>query len=68
MAGTKEGGLKAAKSNKERYGSDWYAKIGSIGGKNGHTGGFASMPIEKVREAGRKGGKKSKRGKSKRAK
>lgn len=68
MAGTKEGGLKAAKANKERYGSDWYAKIGSIGGKKGHTGGFASMPIEKVREAGRKGGKKSKRGKSKRAK
>ena len=64
MAGTKEGGKKCAATNKAKYGSDWYSKIGQIGGRNGHTGGFASMPIWKVKEAGRKGGLKSKRGKS----
>lgn len=53
MSGTKAGGLKAAKTNKERYGDDWYNRIGSLGGRNGHTGGFASMPKEKVRECGR---------------
>lgn len=65
MAGTKEGGLKAAQKNRERYGEDWYSRIGRVGGKNGHTGGFASMPKEKVQEAGRKGGKISKRGPAK---
>jgi hypothetical protein len=40
MAGTKEGGAKAASSNKERYGKDFYQRIGRIGGKNGNTGGF----------------------------
>lgn len=64
MAGTKIGGLKAAKTNKEKYGSDWYGKIGAIGGRNGHTGGFASNP-ELARIAGSKGGKVSKRGKTK---
>lgn len=64
MAGTKEGGQKAAKTNKARYGTDWYKKIGTIGGKNSHTGGFAANP-ELAREAGRKGGRISKRGKAK---
>lgn len=64
MAGTKEGGRKAAASNIERYGKDWYKKIGRIGGKNGHTGGFAANP-ELAKEAGRKGGKISRRGPSK---
>lgn len=68
MAGTKEGGKAAATTNKRRYGSDFYAKIGSKGGKVGKTGGFyyAKMTgnIDLVREAGRKGGKKSRRGRN----
>ncbi len=64
MAGTIEGGRKAAKTNKEKYGSDFYAKIGGIGGRNGHTGGFASNP-ELARLAGQKGGRISRRGPAK---
>lgn len=63
MAGTREGGIKAAKSNKLKYGKDYYAKLGKLGGHNGHTGGFAANP-ELARIAGAKGGKASKRGKS----
>lgn len=62
MAGTKAGGLKAAATNKRKWGDDWYSRIGRIGGQNGHTGGFAAMPKEKVRECGAKGGRKSRRG------
>lgn len=62
MAGTKAGGIKAAETNLRRD-PNFYARIGSIGGKNGHTGGFAANP-ELAREAGRKGGRISKRGKS----
>lgn len=66
MAGNKEGGLKAAATNKERYGKDWYARIGKMGGKNGHTGGFAANPaLAKI--AGAKGGKISRRGPAKAA-
>ena len=63
MSGTKIGGSKAAITNKKLHGADFYARIGRKGGKNGHTGGFAANP-ELAREAGRKGGKKSKRGMS----
>lgn len=64
MAGTKAGGQKAAKTNRAKYGSDFYAEIGRKGGHNGHTGGFASDP-ELARIAGAKGGRKSKRGPAK---
>lgn len=64
MAGTKLGGLKASRSNKEKYGKDFYKRIGAIGGRNGHTGGFASNP-ELARLAGAKGGRISRRGASK---
>ena len=64
MAGTKAGGLKAAKTNKEKYGDDFYREMGRKGGKNGHTGGFAANP-ELARIAGAKGGRISKRGKAK---
>ena len=64
MAGTKEGGQKAALANKLKYGSDFYAKIGRKGGKNGRTGGFAANP-ELAKIAGSKGGRISRRGKAK---
>lgn len=64
MAGTKAGGIKAAKTNKKLHGKNFYKKIGSIGGKNGHTGGFAANP-ELAKIAGRKGGRISKRGPAK---
>lgn len=66
MAGTKEGGKKASITNKEKHGEDFYKRIGSMGGKSGDHSkrGFASNP-ELAREAGRKGGKKSRRGKIK---
>lgn len=66
MAGTKAGGKKASITNKEKHGEDFYKRIGSKGGKSGDHSkrGFASNP-ELAREAGRKGGTKSRRGKSK---
>ena len=33
MAGTKAGGMAAAATNKKKYGSDFYAKIGAKGGR-----------------------------------
>ena len=60
MAGTKAGGQKAAATNKAKHGSDFYAKIGSKGGKLGKTGGFAANP-ELARIAGAKGGRISRR-------
>ena len=65
MAGTIAGGRKAAITNKERHGKDYYSRIGRRGGKNGHTGGFAANP-ELAKIAGAIGGKKSKRGPAKR--
>ena len=65
MSGTKEGGLKARETNLRKHGKDFYARIGAKGGHNGHTGGFFANP-ELAREAGRKGGKISRRGKAKR--
>lgn len=64
MAGTLEGGKKAAIKNLARD-PDFYKNIGRIGGRNGNTGGFAANP-ELARIAGAKGGKKSRRGKAKR--
>lgn len=63
MTGTRTGGLKAAAKNLERD-PDFYKKIGRKGGTQGHTGGFAANP-ELARIAGSKGGKKSRRGPSK---
>ena len=64
MAGTRAGGKKAAKTNKARYGENFYRELGRKGGKNGHTGGFAFNP-DLARIAGAKGGRISKRGKAK---
>jgi general stress protein YciG len=64
MAGTRAGAAKAQRTIKKKYGKGFYAEIGRKGGQNGHTGGFAANP-ELAKEAGRKGGKISKRGKAK---
>ena len=63
MAGTKEGGRKAAEKN-IKGNPNFYADIGKIGGKNGKTGGFASRGKgkdgltgpQRARIAGRRGG------------
>ena len=68
MAGTVEGGLKAAARNKANN-PNFYADIGRKGGKNGHGGGFASEEVgadgltgrERARLVGVKGGRKSRR-------
>lgn len=60
MSGTKLGGLKARETNLKKHGKDFYRIIGSKGGQNGHTGGFAANR-ELARLAGAKGGRKSRR-------
>jgi general stress protein YciG len=60
MAGTKAGGQAAAATNKQKYGSDFYAKIGARGGKVGKTGGFYANR-ELARLAGARGGRISRR-------
>lgn len=70
MAGNKTGGIKARDKNLARD-PDFFKKIGAIGGRNGHTGGFASEKVgkdgltgfERASRVGKIGGKKSKRGK-----
>lgn len=62
MAGTKAGGQAAAATNKKKYGSDFYARIGASGGRKGRTGGFFANR-DLAREAGRKGGRISRRAK-----
>lgn len=63
MAGTPKGGAAAAETNKKKYGPDFYARIGAMGGKKGTTGGFFANR-DLAREAGRKGGRISRRTKS----
>jgi uncharacterized protein len=60
VAGTRAGGKAAAKTNREKYGADFYASIGAKGGRASGTGGFYHNR-ELAREAGRKGGSISKR-------
>lgn len=63
MSGTIDGGKAAAKTNKLRYGEDFYRQIGTIGGKKGTTGGFYA-DRELASRAGRKGGLVSRRTKT----
>lgn len=64
MAGSVTAGKKAAQTNMRLHGRDFYRRIGRIGGQRGRTGGFHNNHELAVR-AGRLGGLKSKRGKSK---
>lgn len=69
MSGTRTGGLKAAKTNTQKHGKEFYREIGRKGGKAGNTGGFASNIIgkdgltgpERARLWGAIGGRKGKR-------
>jgi len=61
MAGTSTGGKQAAITNKKKYGDDFYANIGKIGGSKGTTGGF-HYDRNKARTAGSLGGKRGKKG------
>lgn len=60
MSGTIAGGKAAAETNKNKYGSDFYAKIGAIGGRKGRTGGFYANR-DLARRAGAIGGRISRR-------
>ena len=60
MAGTVQGGKLAAKTNKEKYGEDFYKKMGQLGGSKKVKKGFATN-IELSRRAGAKGGRISRR-------
>ena len=55
---------KTGKTLKERYGKDYFQKLGHKGGSAEYTGkkGFASVTPEQRREWGRIGGQKSKKG------
>lgn len=63
MAGSRTGGQKAAQTNIQRYGKDFYKQIARIGGMKSTGGGFAKDP-ELARRAGRLGGLKSRRPKA----
>lgn len=60
MAGTVEGGRKAAASNKQRYGADFYRQIGKAGGHKSKGGGFA-FDHERAVYWGKVGGKAPRR-------
>ena len=51
-----------AKTTKTRHGNDFYSRIGTIGGSKKGPKGFA-VDRELAKEAGRRGGLKSRRGK-----
>jgi len=63
MAGTKVGGEKAAATNRSKYGTSFYARIGAKGGKATGLKGFA-VNRDLARKAGAKGGRISRRGKA----
>lgn len=65
MAGTQIGGRKAAATNKERYGEDFYERSGRAGGKKSRGGAF-SKDRDFASAMGKIGGKVSKRDKRRR--
>lgn len=64
MSGNRIGGLRAAKTNKERYGEDFYKIQGAKGGSVCCDKGFAINPAL-ASIAGAKGGRISRRGPAK---
>lgn len=66
MGNTKAGAKKARETMILKYGDDYYSQIGRRGGKKSNNKkGFGSMDKTKLAEAGRKGGRISKRSKTK---
>lgn len=63
MPQTKEGAKKAKQTLYDKYGKDYFSKMGALGGAAGNTGGFYANR-ELARKAGRLGGQRSKRRKS----
>lgn len=69
MTGTRLGGIKARETNYKKQGKDFYSRIGKMGGRNGHTGGFASDIVgedgltgrQRASIVGQRGGRKSRR-------
>lgn len=55
MSGTREGGKLAAKINKDKYGEDFYQKIGTKGGGAKHPNKGFGNESKRASEAGRKG-------------
>lgn len=66
MAGTKAGGQKCKRTLLERYGEDYFSRLGKVGGRAEVPKGFAANP-ELAAEAGRKGGSISRRGPAKKS-
>ncbi len=71
MTGNRQGGNQAYKSNLERHGTDFYRRIGTLGGNaphktpRGFVGLKAKGQLAKVVAAGKLGGANSHRGKDK---
>lgn len=66
MSGTRNGGKKAKITNMQKYGEDFYARIGGKGGRAPHDAPrwFALHP-ELAKQCGKKGGTISRRGPAK---
>lgn len=66
MAGTTEGGKKVAALNKQRYGEDFYVRIGKQGGVwDNPSKRYFARNRQAASQAGRKGGTASRRSKGK---
>ena len=72
MAGTVSGGRKAAITNRQRHGKNFYSRIAQLAGQSSDTGGFACPRVgkdgltgpERAKVAGSIGGKSSRRSKA----
>ncbi len=67
MAGTKDGGKKAAETNRSKYGDNYYQHIGLIGSEAyrqrqrdgvAKPRGFAVMDKDRLRQISKNGGRK----------
>lgn len=64
MAGSTEAAKKAAITNRQKYGEDFYGKIGRMGGMVRNSNKGFGGDRERARLAGAKGGSISRRGKN----
>ncbi len=62
IGGTKEGGRKAAATNKQLFGDDWYSRIGAMGGRwDDPQRRWCARHPELASIHGKKGGQNSRR-------